>query len=320
MPGNGGIVDVRKLVDNGHPSKRYDIVILGDGFQAWELAKFDGAAKLLTQKLLAMPPFDSVAHLINVHAVRAFSTDSGVSNFPERNTPRNTFYNVTGFFRTQEILDPPRTFLGTPTPEKVIQAAQLVAPAEMLQLYIVLANVDAFAFSAHPASRMVFAGVDQPERVFINYSAHECCHVIALTAEEYQDCNPPPPGRKYPNQMTEAQRIEGRLKWEGLATSGEIKRDGSFKAVNLFSDTDVTFDNRHSPVSSSRPELRTMLGLYWQCQDVDLKLDGECATYGDPRGRFFYRPMGACKMRHPWSDFCRVCADAIVRGIKDNLR
>lgn len=189
-----------------------------------------------------------------------------------------------------------------------------------LQLYIVVVNVNDFGFSAFPDQRMVFAARHPHDGVFVNYVAHEACHAIARTAEEYQDCSGPPPDRTYPNQMTEQQRLAGQFKWKHLAQAQELKADGTFKAVNLFSDRDVTFDPQtHTPSSARRPELDTMLGLFWQCQDID-PTPGTCTSYEDPRGRHFYRPMATCKMRYPFSPFCRVCSAEIVAGIMDNLR
>lgn len=333
MPLGGHIVGKRTLVNNGPPSTRFDIVILGDGYQTGQLDRFDEAASLLARELLAMPAFSSVRHLVNVHTVRTVSTDSGISNFPTDNVPRETFYGVSGFFETDEIQKPGATFMGTSEPERVVAAAELVAPSEQLQLYIVLANLTDFAFSAHPRSRMVFAsGMHKKagketraqkqwrESIFVNYAAHECAHAITGNAEEYQDCGPPPIGRRYPNQMTEVERVAGQFKWKHLAQPGELNSDGTFKAVNLFTDADVSFDATFSPFSASRPQLKTMLGLFWQCQDTDnTPAPVNCPAYGDPRGKHFYRPMATCKMRFPFSPFCRVCSAEIVEEILDRL-
>ena len=71
-----------------------------------------------------------------------------------------------------------------------------------------------------------------------------------------------------------------------------------------------------TPVFDARPSLNGMLGLYWGCQDIEPSLPGTCDGFQDARGRNFYRPMAACKMRQVTSPFCRVCSFLIVERIK----
>ncbi len=313
MPGFGSIVNTPTIVNNGPPSTRYDIVILGEGFKQSQLDRFDEKAGVLAQRLLAMPPFDSVAHLINVHTVRTASVDSGVSGFPDAKVKKKTFYGVRGHFDFPGLDKTPASFLGTDTPETILTAAEQIAPLEHLELFIVLVNVKALAASAFPEQQLAFTGLHHTDADLVNYAAHECGHAIARLAEEYEDCDGPTPGKTYPNQATEAQRLAGTVPWQSLAKPSELKAAGGFKAVHLYGDPHVHFTSTtHTPIFDATPSFNGMLGLYWGCQDIDPSVKAPCDEYEDGRGRLFYRAMAACKMRYLTSPFCRVCSALIV--------
>jgi hypothetical protein len=316
MAGDGAIIDWRTIVDNGNPATRFDIVILAEGFKERQLGLFDQKAKLLASRLLATPPFDEVAHLINVHTVRTASTDSGVSGVPSVSTKKKTYYGVTGHFDMPGVASPPASFLGTHAPEMVLDAADHVAPLETLELFIVICNVKVFAASAFPEQKMAFAGLHNSVADFVNYTLHECGHAIAGTAEEYQDCDGPRPGRVYRNQATEAERLAGTVWWTSLAKANELNAAGGFKAVHLYGDPGVHFTAaEHTPIFDDNPSLNGKLGLYWGCQDIDPSLPGSCDLYEDSRGRNYYRAMAKCRMRNVKHPFCRVCSYLILDRI-----
>lgn len=317
MPGHGTIVDAPTIVDNGNPATRFDIVILGEGFRQGQLGRFDEKAEMLADRLLAMPPFAEVADLVNVHTVRTVSTDSGVSGFPGANVKKKTFYGVKGHFELPGVANPPASFLGTHSPERILMAAEHVAPLETLELFIVLVNVKAFSASAFPEQQLAFTGLHKSDAQLVNYTAHECGHAIARLAEEYLDCDGPTPGRTYFNQTTEADRRAGTVWWKSLAKASELDAAGGFKAVHVCDDPDVHFTpGTHTPVFDATPSLNGKLGLYWGCQDIDPSLAGFCDFYEDGRGRNFYRAMAACKMRNVKSPFCRVCSALMVERIR----
>lgn len=321
MPGNGTIVDSPTIVDHGNPANRFDIVILGEGFQKRQLGLFDEKAELLADRLLAMPPFDEVAHLINVHTVRTASTDSGISRFPTLGVKKKTFYDVTGHFEVQGLsTPPPQSFLGTDAPEAILAAAERVAPLETLELFIVLVNVKAFAASAFPEQQIAFTGLHKTSADLVNYTAHECCHAIARTAEEYLDGDGPTPGRSYRNRTTERDRLAGTVWWKSLAKANELDAAGDFNAVHLFGDPSAHFTQvTKTPIFDGTPSLNGKLGLYWGCQDINPLLPGkpkEPDFFTDPRGREFYRGMAKCKMRNVTFPFCRVCSALMVDRIR----
>jgi hypothetical protein len=162
---------------------------------------------------------------------------------------------------------------------------------------------------------MVFTTLRNADADFVNFTAHECCHAIARTAEEYLDGDPATPGKTYPNQASEQERLAHAVWWTDLALARELDAAGDFRAVDLFGDPDVDFTPTHKPVFRKRTALNGMLGLYWGCQDID-PLPGPYDPYTDPRGRHFYRGMATCKMRRSKDPFCRVCSELIRRRIQ----
>lgn len=296
------------LMSTGTPADRFDIVILGDGFTLSELAEFDRRAEAIANGLIAMPPFSALASKINIHTVRAVSLESGITDCPASGASKSTYFGVRGNFNG---LYP--GFVGTVTPERVYEAAELIAPRGQLEVYLVIANCPMEGGSAFPAQRLAFVTMYADTTRFVNFAAHELAHVIAGTCEEYIGCAEQDPMQAYPNQATDAQRIADTISWKPLARPGELDSLGRFRAQHVFGDR---FDQNHQPVVA--PELTGMLGAYWGSQNIATGMDPTpcgCHPYDDPRGAGFFRPMAECRMRKSFFDFCRVCSAQLTEVI-----
>lgn len=309
---HGYIQNAQTIVSTGSPADQFDIVILGDGFQESELGIFDARVALIAGGLLTMPPFDGLAGRINIHSVRVVSTDSGITNCPSAGGTRQTFFNVEGNFNGQYA-----GFVGTHTPQVIYQAAELIAPREQLELFLVIANCSLPGGSAFPEQDLAFVTMwplaPDPMK-FVNIAAHEAAHVIANLGEEYIGCEPPDPCKTYPNQITEAQKQADDVWWKSLALPAELQNN-AFRAVHAFGDP---FDANNEPIVPST--VAGMLGLYWGCQDIDPAIPpqgGTCDPYQDPRGAPFHRGMARCKMRKSFFPFCRVCSLMLEDAIAD---
>ncbi|HXI02464.1 MAG TPA: M64 family metallopeptidase [Candidatus Saccharimonadales bacterium] len=71
--------DVLVVMDNGDPAVKVDIVVLGDGYTAAEMPKFDADVRRLTGELFKEEPYASRRSDFNVRAVRTPSAQSGIS-------------------------------------------------------------------------------------------------------------------------------------------------------------------------------------------------------------------------------------------------
>ena len=323
----GSIVDHRLLAGDGMPEGHFNIVILGDGFAGLGLTDYDSAATAIADGLLAAKPFRSLANHINIWSVRAESATSGISKCPDESSSRRTFYRVTGCF---DGMTGYPGFVGTDHPERVYEAARstIGLGVDQVHLFIMVVNCKLYGGSADPDQKIAYVTRAPSGAPLVDVAIHECGHVIAGLAEEYIGCSAHDPALgPYPNQATMAQvDAPSTIPWAGLAKDQELSQ-GVLRAIYKY---EKLPDGTVKP-----PEWewinKKRLGAYWGCQDFD---EGEpddlagCRPYDDPRGRNFFRPMWACRMRSvesatlPSVDvqvetvFCRVCAMAIEARIK----
>ncbi|MBK9129925.1 MAG: hypothetical protein IPM13_19425 [Phycisphaerales bacterium] len=87
---------VRTIVSNGPTNNRYDVVILGDGYQASEQARFDSDCLTFATALFNKEPYKTFGRYFNVHTVYRASNESGADH-PDVNPPiyRDTVYGAT---------------------------------------------------------------------------------------------------------------------------------------------------------------------------------------------------------------------------------
>ncbi|HEY2940792.1 MAG TPA: M64 family metallopeptidase [Vicinamibacteria bacterium] len=319
--------EVRTLRRSGDPLDKFNMVILGDGFQQRELPAFNKHARLLAKRLLKIGPFNRVATRINVYSVSTASVDSGVTMI---GAPKDTFYGVQGSWLGPG--DFPGHF-GTPFQDRIVATAGLAAPEQAPGVRIVIVNYDADGGRGSHADRTVFVplyAVDetgapvssvQQKKDFVEFTAHECGHAIADLAEEYISCNPHTVGELHRNQQTpEETAVNPMVKWRPLARPRELDAKGTFKVVHNQGDK-MASRNSEPPGPVVGSGLTGMLGLYWGCMDVDpaasAPASSQCDPWEDPRGAPFYRSMARCRMRFQTQPFCRVCADGIQTIIQE---
>ena len=86
MWGDGTVLGTTKIVNNGLDTKRWNLVIVSEGYQASEMATFATDAQNVVNDLFATAPFNEVklfntySTAINVHRVDVTSTDSGADD------------------------------------------------------------------------------------------------------------------------------------------------------------------------------------------------------------------------------------------------
>jgi len=85
--------NVRTIRNNGPTDNRYDLVILGDGYQAFEESRFDADALAVTNHLFSVAPYSTFAQSFNVHTVFRASTQSG-ANHPDTGVYNNPVYGA----------------------------------------------------------------------------------------------------------------------------------------------------------------------------------------------------------------------------------
>jgi hypothetical protein len=77
---DGTVVGTTQVVDNGPRSQRWNVVMMGDGYQTSQLGQFANDVQAFVNTLFATPPFDQLRRAINVFRVDVSSTDSGADD------------------------------------------------------------------------------------------------------------------------------------------------------------------------------------------------------------------------------------------------
>jgi len=77
---DGTVLGTQRIVDNGPSAKRWDLVIMGDGYRADEIPKYEADVASIIAAIFRTPPFDALRPAINVHRVDVASADSGAGD------------------------------------------------------------------------------------------------------------------------------------------------------------------------------------------------------------------------------------------------
>src|SRR5262249_41216433 len=79
---DGSVLGTTRIVDHGPASQRWNLVILGDGYRASELARYHDEVQRLVDHLRSTAPFSGLWARINVYRVDVTSNDSGAADPP----------------------------------------------------------------------------------------------------------------------------------------------------------------------------------------------------------------------------------------------
>jgi hypothetical protein len=167
---------VQTVVDNGDPANRVDIVILGDGYTAAELPKYQSDVQQFVGHMFEQEPLHEYQRFFNVHRIDVASAESG-SDHPETGTFRNTAfdsaYNCAGIQRLICAND-----------FKVLNVVNSsLAPAQV-DLIILIVNDPVYGGSGGGIA-VASTNVSAVELVL-----HESGHTFGLLADEYSDSPP----------------------------------------------------------------------------------------------------------------------------------
>ena len=77
---DGNIIGTDIVVNHGLPSRRWNLVVLGDGYRTSELIKYRYDVQNFIDKLKDTKPFDELWNAINIYRIDVSSTDSGADD------------------------------------------------------------------------------------------------------------------------------------------------------------------------------------------------------------------------------------------------
>ncbi|WP_404952914.1 M64 family metallopeptidase [Streptomyces sp. 147326] len=264
---------VTKLIDNGSTADRLDVVVIGDGYTAAELARFHADAEQKWAEVTAVEPYTTYRNLFNVWTVDAVSVESGVSGDPDAATVRDTalgsYFWCEGIERLLCIDQP--------------KVDAYVAKAPAADLVVVLANSAKYGGAGYnePSATLGYEGIStasagHPKSGQV--AIHETGHSLGKLADEYfypgvpdyEKYTGPEPAESNSTALTTDGMTAQRAKW--YRWLGEQSPDGgtvgAYEGGNYF----VTGLNRPTDNSLMRvlgkpfnlPGVESMIAGFYQ--------------------------------------------------------
>ncbi|HYM74470.1 MAG TPA: IPT/TIG domain-containing protein [Candidatus Dormibacteraeota bacterium] len=284
---DGSVGALTKILDHGPDTLRWNVVVLGDGYQAAELPTFATDAQAFATKLTSTPPFDTLAQAINIYRIDVTSTDSGADDPAAcaggAGTTVNTYFDATFCGG-----GPPRRELLTIDTALAVSTAKAKVPNT--NLTIVIVNSTMFGGSGGAAA------VFSREATAVEIALHELGHTAFGLADEYATPSATTGGDSYtgteptePNVTTVT--APATIKWSALLTAG----------INMptTKNADCTqVDPQASPVAADN------VGAFEGAKYF------HCALF---------RPQFDCRMRTLGTAYCAVCSAEIVNTLQPHM-
>lgn len=77
---DGAVLGATKIVDNGPATRRWNLIILSEGYRSAEMAQFASDAQQFANTVSSTPPFNRLRAAVNIYRVDVTSTDSGAAD------------------------------------------------------------------------------------------------------------------------------------------------------------------------------------------------------------------------------------------------
>lgn len=281
---DGRVLGTTRILDNGPDTRRWNLVLMGDGFREAELGAYHAHCQGFVDHLLATPPFDVMAGAINVFRIDVASRDSGADD-PVRcggtGATARTFFDATFCANnTARLL--------VVNQETALRTARRQVPRNRVGMVIVNSPI----FGGSGGDVAVFSVAQHAFEIGV----HELGHTFFGLADEYstlRGCDSGETGHdtfagREPRKVnTTRETNPARIKWRNLITPGT--------AVPTTRNADCRrCDPQPSPVPPGTVGLFEGSG-YFHCG--------------------LFRPEFDCKMRTLGKPFCAVCSAEIIRRL-----
>ena len=193
---------VTVIQNNGPSSNRVDLVILGDGYTAAELTKFQNDAQTFVLQMFNQDPYKEYNRYFNVRRIDVASAESGADH-PElspqvfKNTAFDATYNCSNIQRLICV-----------NTNKVFTTVNAALAADQRDVVVIIVNDTVYGGSG---GSVAVASLD-PNAVEI--VLHELGHTIALLADEYGGNSGPSCATSEPSEANAtAQTNRSLIKW-----------------------------------------------------------------------------------------------------------
>ena len=284
---DGYISATHKIVDHGSNSQRYNIVILGDGYQASELGKFATDVDTFVSTLRSTAPYTDLWCAINVHRVDVVSTDSGADD------PGTCGDGSTGSGATPRTYFD-ATFCGDGNVRRLLTcdstSAKNVAKGQVPEVHMTMVIVNTSEYGGSGGDVATFSTESSSAEIGL----HEMGHTAFGFADEYE-----------------------YLQGCGSGETGHDSYSGSEPfQPNITANTDKTTIKWKAQLTNAADSLPTTANA--DCTKCDPQGNPKAASYcGAYEGAGYfhcklYRPQFTCRMRALGNPFCAVCQAVIT--------
>lgn len=169
---DGVVVGSLKLVDHGPDNRRFNLVVMSDGYTQAQLHKFATDAQATINELFSTPPFDVVRTAINVFRVDVSSVESG-ADVPCATPPTS----ARTYFDASYCLNGKKRLLGVDYATATAVARSVV---NVNQVGLVLVNHPEYGGSGKPGTAVCSTSTGS-----LRVALHEMGHAFFDLADEY---------------------------------------------------------------------------------------------------------------------------------------
>lgn len=307
----GRLIPIQRMGDS---ATKVDFLIIGDGYTARELRKFETDARRLTKVLFETSPFKEHKNDFNVWALCPPSLESGISR------PSTGVYRDSPVGSTYDAFGSERYILSFDN-QKLRRVAQF-APYEFVEI---LANNRTYGGGGIFNLYSTVAA----DNAFANYVfVHEFGHHFAALADEYYTspvayAPAPATGRIEPWEVNVTALLDPlKLKWRDLVDPGTPLPTPWNKEE--YEQASRAYQKRRAAIrQQNRPESEMEALFFENLRSEQAMFKKE--TYWGKVGAFeganyeakgYYRPQVDCIMFSRTDYFCKVCK----RGIEDVIK
>lgn len=300
-----------KVHYSGPSEEKVDLLILGDGYTAAELQKFEADAKRLTEHLFSVAPFKQRANDFNVWALAVPTPESGISR------PSTGVYHASALGSSYDIFGSERYVLTLDN--AALRGIAQNAPYEFIE--ILVNNKTYGGGGIFGQFSTAAAGSDWSNYLFV----HEFGHHFAGLADEY-----------YTSPVAYQSTGEFKEPWEPNATALKDPSKLKWKKyVNASTPLPTpwpkqVYDDASRAYQKKRAELRAQNRPESEMNELFTKdLARSTALLNSAKHRHdvgafeganyestgYFRPEMQCIMFDRSEKFCHVCHDAIINII-----
>jgi hypothetical protein len=293
---------------NGPSPQKVDLLVMGDGYSAAEMGKFEADVRRLADHLFTVSPFKERARDFNVWAIAVPTAQSGVSRPSagvHKASPLGTRYDIFGSERYVLTLD-----------NRALREIAQHAPYEFIEI---LVNNDTYGGGGiYGQFSTAAAGNDWANYLFV----HEFGHHFAGLADEYYTspvAYASSSARMEPwEPNVTALRDPARLKWKAKVKAGTPLPTPWPKAE--YEAASRAYQKRRAELRAAKRPESEMSSLFKE----DLAATARLFAGGKHKhdiGAFegahyeasgFYRSEQQCIMFDRSERFCKVCNDAVA--------